>query len=55
MAAKYKQIGNAVPIGLAKALGQVLTAVAEGNATMETKRLRGTHVHNKILSAIEMG
>jgi DNA (cytosine-5)-methyltransferase 1 len=55
MAAKYKQIGNAVPIGLAKALGQVVSAVAEGNSTVETKRLRGTHVHNKILSAIEMG
>ncbi|MDR0881910.1 MAG: DNA cytosine methyltransferase [Candidatus Adiutrix sp.] len=55
MMSKYRQIGNAVPIGLAKALGQAIIAVADGLATIVTKRARGTNVHNKIRNAIEMG
>jgi len=41
----YRQIGNAVPIGLGKAVGQVLRSVAEGNAKVHTKRVRGTSIH----------
>ena len=54
-AAKYRQIGNAVPVGLAEAIGKAVCAVADGNAVVETKRFRGTNVHNKIRSAIELG
>ena len=54
-AAKYRQIGNAVPVGLAEAIGKVVCAVADGNAVVETKRFRGTNVHNKIRNAIELG
>lgn len=54
-AAKYRQIGNAVPVGLAEAIGKAVCAVADGNAVVETKRFRGTNVHNKIRNAIEMG
>ena len=55
MASKYRQIGNAVPVGLATALGEVLLATATGGATVQTKRTRGTDVHNRIRNAIEMG
>lgn len=54
-AAKYKQIGNAVPVGLGKAIGMAIIATADKSAIVETKRFRGTSVHNKIKSAIEMG
>lgn len=54
-AAKYRQIGNAVPVGLAEAIGKAVCAVADGNAVVETKRFRGTNVHNKIRNAIELG
>lgn len=45
----YRQIGNAVPGGLGKAIGQMLVAVATGTAMVETKRLRGTSVHKRLL------
>lgn len=54
-AAKYKQIGNAVPVGLAKAIGEAVIAAADGNACIETKRFRGTAVHNRIKNALELG
>ena len=54
-AAKYKQIGNAVPVGLAKAIGEAVISVADNTAVVETKRFRGTGVHNRIKSAIELG
>ena len=41
-AEKYRQIGNAVPIGLAKAVGQAITAAADGNAEVKAKRIRKT-------------
>lgn len=44
----YRQIGNAVPIGLGKAVGQALIAVANGNAKIRTRRLRGTSVHESL-------
>ena len=53
--AKYRQNGNAVPVGLARALGQTLLSVANNDATIKTKRVRGTDVHNRIKNAIEMG
>lgn len=54
-AAKYRQIGNAVPIGLAEAIGKAVIAVADKSAVIETKRFRGTNVHNRIKNAIELG
>ena len=54
-AAKYKQIGNAVPVGLAKAIGEAVIAVADKNAVVETKRFRGTSIHNRIRNALELG
>ena len=54
-ASKYRQIGNAVPVGLAVALGKSIIAVADNNASIETKRFRGTDIHNRIKSAIELG
>ena len=54
-AAKYKQIGNAVPVGLAKAIGEAVISVADHTAVVETKRFRGTGVHNRIKSAMELG
>lgn len=52
---KYRQIGNAVPVGLAKAIGEMLIAVAEGQAEIVVKRTRGTGIHDKIQKAIRMG
>jgi len=54
-AAKYRQIGNAVPVGLAQALGKAILSVANQTASIETKRLRGTDVHQKLKAALEMG
>lgn len=45
---KYKQIGNAVPVGLAEAIGKALIAAANGTAEIKTKRNRGTSVHKNI-------
>lgn len=53
--AKYRQIGNAVPVGLAEAIGNAIVAAAEKTAVVPTKRFRGTGVHSKIKEAIEMG
>ncbi|MBR6821688.1 MAG: DNA cytosine methyltransferase [Clostridia bacterium] len=52
---KYRQIGNAVPIGLGKAIAQAIIATAENNAVIESKRYRGTGVHNRIKQALEIG
>lgn len=43
---RYKQIGNAVPVGLAEAIGRALIATAEGDSLIVTKRNRGTSAHN---------
>ena len=37
----YRQIGNAVPAALGKALGQMLISVAEGSFEVKTKRRKG--------------
>ena len=44
---QYKQIGNAVPVGLAEAVGKAIIATANGDAEIKTKRTRGTSVYNK--------
>lgn len=54
-AAKYKQIGNAVPIGLAEAIGQAILSTADNSAEIKTKRFRGTSIHNRIKDALEIG
>lgn len=54
-AAKYRQIGNAVPVGLAVALGKAIIAAADHNAAIQTKRFRGTNIHSRIKHAIELG
>lgn len=54
-AAKYRQIGNAVPVGLATALGKAVLSVADRSAQIPTKRFRGTDIHQKLKQAIEMG
>ncbi len=46
----YKQIGNAVPIGLGRAIGLALRAAAEQNSEIKTRRTRGTSVHDHLLS-----
>ena len=52
---KYRQIGNAVPVGLAKAIGDAIVSVAEGTSTIQVKRVRGTAIHEKIQDAIQIG
>ena len=54
-AAKYRQIGNAVPVGLGEAIGRALIATADDSAVVQTKRFRGTSVHKKIKNALELG
>lgn len=49
IAEQYKQIGNAVPGGLGKALGETLLSIAFGDAEVNVKRTRGTSVHDEIL------
>ncbi len=44
----YRQIGNAVPVPLGKAIGQMLLSVALGNSEVRVKRMRGTSVHEKM-------
>ena len=54
-AAKYRQIGNAVPIGLAEALGKAVLSVADKSAIIQTKRFRGTDIYQKLKDIIDMG
>ena len=44
----YRQIGNAVPVPLGKAIGQALVATATGTACVQVKRMRGTSVHQRM-------
>lgn len=55
ISAQYRQIGNAVPVGLAEAIGRATISTANRTSTIETKRFRGTSVHNKIKNAMELG
>jgi len=52
---QYRQIGNAVPVGLAQAIGEALIATAFGTSAIPTKRFRGTGIHNRISQAITLG
>lgn len=54
-ASKYKQIGNAVPVGLARAIGEMLASVANDEHEVVVKRIRGTGIHDKIQDAIRIG
>jgi len=47
----YRQIGNAVPLGLGRSIGSVLLSVATGKAEVKVKRTRGTSVHAKMAEA----
>lgn len=49
----YRQIGNAVPVPLGRALGQMLISVAQKNAEVKVKRMRGTSVHRKLKLALK--
>jgi DNA (cytosine-5)-methyltransferase 1 len=40
MTSQYRQIGNAVPVGLGEALGKMLVSVADGTSSIKTKRIR---------------
>ncbi len=44
----YRQIGNAVPVKLGKAIGEMLHSVARKNFKIETKRMRGTSTHKTL-------
>ena len=55
VSARYRQIGNAVPLGLAEAVGKAVVSAAEGTAQVRTKRRRGTGIHNKIMDALTLG
>lgn len=46
---QYRQIGNAVPLMLGKAIGEMLVSVARNQSEIRTKRTRGTSVHNVVL------
>ena len=46
----YRQIGNAVPVPLGKAIGDMLRSVAEGAYEVKSKRSRGTSVHNAMMA-----
>lgn len=48
----YRQIGNAVPVPLGKAIGQTLIAIAEGSSRVRVKRRRGTSVHQRFDTAL---
>lgn len=51
----YRQIGNAVPVPLGKAIGQALIATATDTANVRVKRMRGTSVHQRLASALSAG
>lgn len=50
----YRQIGNAVPIPLGRAIGQMLISVALGNSEVRVKRMRGTSVHDTMKQMSQM-
>ena len=47
----YRQIGNAVPVPLGRAIGQAVVATATQTATVRVKRMRGTSVHKRVTGA----
>ena len=55
IAAQYRQVGNAVPVGLATSIGNAIQAIANNSASIITKRFRGTNIHQKLRDAILLG
>lgn len=55
LVAQYRQVGNAVPVGLATAIGNAIQAAADNAASIETKRFRGTNIHQKLRNAMLLG
>ena len=47
----YRQIGNAVPVPLGRAIGQMLLSVAQGDSQVRVRRMRGTSVHKGMQAA----
>lgn len=47
IAQAYKQIGNAVPVGLGRAIGMAIIATIKGDKTVKVKRMRGTSTHDQ--------
>lgn len=45
---QYRQIGNAVPVGLGKAIGDTLVAIANNNATIHSKRIKSNPIQEAL-------
>lgn len=52
IAAQYRQIGNAVPLALGRAIGEMLRAVDSGDYQIESKRSRGTSTHRQSMARL---
>lgn len=55
VASQYRQIGNAVPVGLAEQIGEAIIAAADNTAVVKTKRFRGTGIHNRLKEVLTIG
>lgn len=55
VASQYRQIGNAVPVGLAEQIGKAIIAAADNTAAVKTKRFRGTGIHNRLKEVLTIG
>lgn len=52
VSSQYRQIGNAVPVALGRAIGQMFVSVATNTHQVKTKRVRGTDVHKRVQLAL---
>ena len=52
---QYRQIGNAVPVGLAEQIGKAIIATADNSAAVKTKRFRGTGIHSRLKEVLTIG
>lgn len=48
VADQYRQIGNAVPVGLGFAIGQTLVSIAERTSTVHSKRIKSNAIQNAL-------
>ena len=55
VAAKYRQIGNAVPVGLATALGKAVLSVADQTASVYSKRAKTNELSRKRHAGMMIG
>lgn len=46
--AQYRQIGNAVPVGLGKAIGEVLFSLSQNNHFIHTRRIKSNPILKKL-------